>query len=399
MALTRDQFAKLPGRVRNRIIKFSMGRNTGPQWFATLSPTFAAPTQLQPNRPLQFSLPLVSIQLVLRARVTIAGASYTTGIPEAPQTLIDRITVQGTHKRYGNQTPINISGATAFAWQRLYQSTGNDLIIGSTRSADPGMPFVQTAGITGGLIGAYDIMVGYDIPVHPFMGSGQTAKREALPFLWDPKDWNNDLTLTCYMGDQTSLGTPAGGTTVTFGGFGGSGAPTLEVFLNQSMFGDLRNVMSQPGLVIRSEQIVAPALTGVASNQLLNTPGLAKSVTSNLLVKTGLVLTGTSGGVNVFSALSDEQLDATSVYVDNKPIRDVLRNYAVKNYMGSAFNTVQPQGYLLTSFVEGGSVFTAFRGDTVPGSAFFGMRTDVLTASANNRQQFVQEIILGGPFK
>lgn len=396
--LTPGQFASLRSDQRSRLVKYTLGRQQGPQLVYSTTNTFAAPTQITPNGPLPIARPVESLLIVLRGRVVIGTADYTAGVPEAPQTLVDRIVVTGTHKRYGYQTPISLTGATAFTWLRLFQPLGNDLVLGTTRSLDPGMPFVQTTGMTAMAQGTYDFMVCYEIPVAPFMGVGQTAKREQTAFLWRPEDWNNDLSLTLFLGDKTSLGTPAGGTTVTWTAFGsGAGTPSVEVFLNYSLLGDLRYV-SGGGLCVRTEQLVAPALTAVATDIQLNTPGLQKAVTTNIVTKTGIVLTGTSGGVNVYASLSDVQLDRTRVLLDNKVIRDFGRNYAAKNYYGRQLSTVQPQGYFLTSFVEGGSVMTALRGDTAGPSANLYQKTDVLTANANNRQGFVQEIVLGGPF-
>jgi hypothetical protein len=387
-------------RIRARARREQLGRFTGPELFQSDSnaATFAAgSTRTFLSNPVNLVRPLEFIEIVMRTRLTIGGASYTVGVPEAPQTLLERVRVSGTHKRWGNVTPINLAGATAFAWLRCFQGFGNDLIIGTTRSADPGMPFVQTTGLTGGAIGTYDVELHYHIPVGPLVGSSQSAKLSALPFLWNPDDWEDQsIQIELTWGDRTSLGTPAGGTTTAFTAFGSaSGNPLAEIYLGYAQLKEWRH-MGPRGLVIRSDRVVNPALTAVATGTELIR--LAKQMTSSVLVKTGVILTGTTSGVNVFASLSDVQLDQIGIQLDNKELRATVRQLAWKNYVSRMFNTIIPQGYFVLPFVESGNVQNLFRGDKVAGGANLAVVCDVLTASADNRQHVVQEQIYGGPF-
>jgi hypothetical protein len=388
--------AQTAGNI-NRLADHTLGRYQGPEPFFSTTNTFAAPTAIRPNRPIPLARALESVQILIRGRLVIGTANYTAGVPEAPQTLLERIIIRGNHRQYGSQVPINISGATAFAWARLFQQKGNDLLFGTTRSADPGMPFVGTTGLTTGATGTYDFHIAYEVPVAPMLGMSPSGKRAMIPFLWREEDWGNTLLLQLDMGDRTSLGTPAGGTTTTWTAFGSAtGVPTVEVFLNYSLMGAFART-GRNGLVVRSEDVVTPSLVAAATNAPLGTE-LRKQITTNIIVKSGIVLTGTSAGVNVFASLSDVQLDRTRVLADTKPIRDTGRNLSAKSYYGRMFNTIQPQGYLLLSFIEGGNPLLALRAEKIPGGSQFALYTDVLTADANNRQHVIQEQVYGGPY-
>lgn len=389
-----DQLAAL-----QRAADETLGRFTGPVPFYSTTNTFAAPTTVRVPNPIPLAKSLESIIVVLRGRIVIGVANYTVGVPEAPQTLLERLTVRGTHTALGGQIPIDISGAMAFVWPQLVTPFGTSLRLGATyaRSADPGQPFAQTVGLTTGAQGTYDFEIVYQVPVGPFLGNGASEIRGLMPFLWRAEDWGDSLQLELQLGDRTSLGTPAGTTTTVWTAYGSAaGLPSVEVFLNYSLMGSFMSA-GRSGFVVRSEQAVVPALVGVASDQQLGA-FLRRAVTTQAIVKSGVVLTGTSAGVTVFASLSDLQLDRTRLVVDQKAIRDTARNYASKAYLQRMFGSVHPEGYFALAFVEAGNPLLALRLDQAPAGAQAMLRTDVLSASANNRQTVVQEHIIGGPF-
>jgi hypothetical protein len=107
---------------------------------------------------------------------------------------------------------------------------------------------------------------------------------------------------------------------------------------------------------------------------------------------------GQSAGVQTYESLSDTLLENKQVLVDNKPIRNNNDNIVQKVYYGGMLDTVQPQGYLNLSFVEGQNGLLAYRGDGLPAGSQFELVSDILAASANNRVALVQEMVYGGPF-
>ncbi|MGH9373371.1 MAG: hypothetical protein ACRD15_17765 [Vicinamibacterales bacterium] len=377
----------------------TLGRFTGPVPFYSTTNTFAAPNTIRVPNPVPLSKALESILVVLRFRLAITVANYTVGVPEAPQTLLERLVVRGNHSRLGGQIPIDISGATAFVWPNLSTPFATNLRMGATyaRSADPGQPFVQTLGLSTGAIGSYDVEVVYQIPVGPFLGNGATEIRSLMPFLWRAEDWGDSLQVELQLGDRTSLGTPAGTTVTTWTAYGSAaGSPSVEVFLNYSLMGQLSGI-GQGGFLVRTEQAAVPALTGIATDQQLGS-FLRRAVTTRVLTKSGILLAGTSAGVTVFGSLSDLQLDRTRLVVDQKAIRDTARNYAMKAYLQRMFGCVHPEGYFDLDFCESGNPLLALRLDQSPPGVQAMLRTDVLTANAANRQNIVQEYVIGGPF-
>ncbi len=76
-----------------------LGRNQGPELF--YQQQFAAGTQPIIPKNLNLNRPMERLHLVFRGRVTIGVANYTAVAAEAPQTIIQRIRVFGTHRRFG----------------------------------------------------------------------------------------------------------------------------------------------------------------------------------------------------------------------------------------------------------------------------------------------------------
>lgn len=384
--LTADQLKQLADQV--------LGRYNGPeQLFAPQAVTMAAVQVVRPGNPIPLARALESIKVVWRGRLVIGTADYTAGVPEAPQSLIERIVIRGNHKVFSNQILLDVSGATMFAGMKCYSVRGNIAMNGTTLLGDLGSPLPST-GIAAGTQGTYDLEIHYEIPMAPW---GVWNAQQAAPFLWREEDFGNSLQIEVTVGDRTSLGTPAGGSTTTWTAFGSAaGTPSVEFYGNYSMLGPLQGVGNN-GIVLRSEINAAPFLVGVASRTQLGAQ-LRKVTTTNILIKSGIGLTGVSAGVNVFASLSDVQLTRTRLMAAQKAIKDMVANYATKAYYATKFGSFAPQGYLPFSFIEGGQVYAALRGTDMPDGAQFTIETDVLTANANNRQTILQEQIYGGPF-
>jgi hypothetical protein len=371
-----------------------LGRNQGPELF--FQQPFATLTSPVIPKVINLNRPLERIHIVWRGRVQIATANFTTIASEAPQTIIQRIRLTGLHRRYGALAPIDISGATAFAYTRLFRLRTSSLYITTggitTRQADPSVPF-QQVGTTFGNIGTYDLEVHYDIPLIPILNVGSESEISTVPFLFQQADWQDTLQLQLFFGDATSFGTP-GTAVTTFSAFGsGSGSPLVSIFSNYEILGPLANSVS-PAVVVRNEQTIT-TVTSVANNVRLLL--MQKQKTGNILIKSGTLLTGSSAGVSVFGALQDTMLDLTQVVVDNKPVRNNFNNFAQKEYAGYVFGTALPQGYLNFPFQDSMSPYTYFRGDLLAGGSTFEVDSNILTANANNAVGIIQEQVIGDP--
>jgi hypothetical protein len=378
------------GGLSRRAVASILGRFQGPELFITQ--TFQALTSPILPRNLNLTRPLESIKIMWRGRVAIATANFTTIAAEAPQSIIQRIRLTGTHRLWNQLVPIDISGPSAFAWARLFQVRSNSLYINGTRQADPSVPFAQV-GATFGNIGTYDLEIHYDIPLGPMFGP--QSRIAGVPFMYLPQDWADTLQLQLFFGDNTSFGTP-GTAVTTFSAFGsGAGSPTVTVALNYAILGPLANSI-QGAVCIRNENttVGGPVAAAALAQRLVL---LQKQKTTNLVVKSGTLLTGSSAGVQVYGALLDTMLDRTQIILDNKPVRNNQSNAQAKEYAGKMFNTVIPGGYQLFTFVDSQNPLTYYRGDQVPGGSTFELDSDVLTATANQAVSITQEQVFGTP--
>jgi hypothetical protein len=372
----------------------SLGRFTGPQRLFSTTTPLTSVTAIQIPGYINLDLPGESIEVVIRFRDVIAVANMTTAAAESPVSLVQNFLLFGIHKKFGAQQPINMSGATQFAYLQMFQLVGSTAMYGATvaaaaRQAFLDLPYARTLAQFGNT-GTYEVELHYPIP-SGLLGT-DFGNKGMLPYLWYKDDWGDSMQFRITLADSSGFGVNAGGTTHTFTAFGSAaGLPTVEVNVNYSLLGDFRKVI-QRGTILRNEQPIT-TLTAAVTNTRIRL--LDKLITSNVLVKAGTILAGTTAGVSDFGALSDAQLANTNIKMAFKPIRNTASNYSMKQYLMRMFNTIHPQGYFLLSFVEGGHPFNAFRGDDSSYSgATFELLTDVLTAGATQQVNVVQEEIL-----
>lgn len=374
-----------------------IGRFQAPELFFSGTQDFTTPSTLLVPRTLNLTRPLDSITIELQFRLTVTVGAYAAVSPEAPQNILQKILLNGTHRAFGAITPINISGATQFAWPTLFQTRGNDALISVgggalNRVAEPGRAIAS--GFTGA-VATHDMVVIYNVPLGPQFGTGQAAKRNSAGFLYMPQDWADSLSLQLQFGDKSAMGDPTGAT-VAFTSFGSAaGLPLVRIHLNYSILGQAANSISA-GVTLRQENSLSTFVTAGLQQRLT---ALQKRITTHLMVKSGINQTaGLTAGVQTFASLSDQQLDRTQIQVDNKPVRNNQSNFVAKAYYERMYDSVIPSGYFLLSFLDAQNPLLAYRGDQLSGGSTFEIISDVLTASANNRQQYVQEQVIGGDF-
>lgn len=381
--------AGMPPMGIGHLAQAYLGRNQGPEFF-TSQPHNGIAQQILIPRNLSINRPLEALILRWRGRVVIGTANFTNVAAEAPWTILNRLNVTGTFKGTA-LTPVSLTGATMAAWTRLFGHRGSSAYVNGIRQAEPSVPYAQGLANFGD-IGTYDLDLWYVLPTWPIVAEANAAINQ-VPYLWQPQDWADSLQIRLELGDATSFGTPAGGTTTTFTAFGtGAGTPTLDIFTRYVILGALRGGF-RTAAVIRNENTITAGMANVGSNTRI-TP-LQKQKTTNVLVKSGLSLV-TNPGVQVFGSLTDAMLDQTLIVVDNKRIRNNLSNLAAKESVGYDFGTVEPQGYLPFSFISSQSARTAFRADlpTVVGAgSSFELDTDIIAANAANQVNVVQEMI------
>lgn len=371
-----------------------LGRFSGPEFF--FNQAFAINTAPFLTRPIPIGEALESIRLVFRGRLVIGTADYTTAAAEIPQSLLTNIMLSGISAPYGQQTLLNMSGATLFALQRCFKLRGNSLYVGNTtsqtRAADLNVPNNSSGNGMAALVqGTYDIEQHFNIPLTPFVNPH--AQIDALSYMLRPEDWQQGLALQLTWGGPSALGTAAGGTTSTWTAWGSAaGSPSMYVYLNTCLLGELRK--TYPSAIVTRTERPVPASVGqtAANNVLLQT--LSKTRTTSIVIKQGLSLAASPS--TTFASLSELQLGNLQLQVNNNPIRNFQDWWAMKEYYGEKFGTIIPGGYNLISFVESGRL-GAQLSDAIDASARFDFVGNVLTTGATQQQTIIQEQVLGDP--
>lgn len=385
----------MAGNLTVRQVASLLGRNQGPEFFFqqpwTALNNVVIPKAINLNRPLE------RVHMVWQGRIAITVANMTPVYAESVQNLIQTFKLTGTHAAFKAITPINLTGADAFAWPKLFRPRGGSIYVNGARSENLDIPagFPAGTGFLGTTAGSpYDTEIHYDIPLVPVLPAA--AKVSVVPFLYQQKDWGDTLQIFLTFADSTALGTAAGSTT-TFTGFqSGAGTPQLFLLTNYEILGALAESISS-AVVIRNTQSIPQAnITGAAST-LQRLQLLQKQKTTNVLLKSGALAAGTSAGVSVYSTLSDLIFQQTQIVVDNKPVRNNFLNAAFKEYMGFAFDARLPQGYLPMSFIDSMNPLTAYPADQLAGGSTFELDSQVLTGGATNFAEVIQEQYLGVP--
>jgi hypothetical protein len=376
----------------------TLGRYQGPELFQSLNVDLNTPQTVVLPRQLNINRPLHSILIQLAFRVTVTVGAYADVSVEAPQSILQNIQLRGIHRSYGSLIPLDITGATAWAYSKLFQNNPYSerfISVGGgalTAAAAPGVPF--TSPFTGA-VNTHDVIVNYFLPMVPLLGADQAVKRQQVNYLLMPDDWTDTLQLELRFGNASALGDTTGAT-VAFTAFGSAtGLPTMEVHLNHGILGPFARGM-RSGVVLRQERQLTD-VQSLATQQRLT--ALQKRITNIVLVKSGLIETlGTTSGVQCFDTLSDAILNRTQIEVDNKPLRQNDNNRLQRCYNSGMMNTTSMEGYLPLTFFDGQNPLLAYRGDGLSGGSTFELLTDIITANAATRVNYVQEQVIGGPY-
>lgn len=376
-----------------------IGRFQGIEQFDKRTIAFGTPFTTQ-YQPFNLNRPLESILIVWKGRVTVSVGAYADLGAEAPQNLLQRIRLEGQHATYGNIVPIDISGATAFAYPFMTQeNSGNEIYISKAGGAftlqNP--PTVPATGSFDGTIATHDMLLIWNVVLPPSFGIGSEAKRWLNSFLYMPGDWGDRLRLSLTWGDKSALGDPTGAT-VAFSAFqSATGDPEVSVHLNYSILGPLADAAAgNSGIVVRNEQMFTTFTALATATQIAQ---LQKRITTGVLIKSGLLeLTAQTAGVSTFEDMSDLMLERTQIAVDNKMIRQATVNLAERARLNRMFDSRPIQGYHMLSFIDGQNPLLSYRADGLAAGALFQLLSDVTSAAAGNRLTVTQEQIIGGPF-
>lgn len=385
----------MPANLTARQVASLLGRNQGPEFFFqqpwTALNNVVIPKAINLNRPLE------RLMLDWQGRIAVGTANITPVFPESLQNLIQTFKLTGTHAAFKALTPINLTGADAFAWPKLFKPRGNSTYVNNALADNLGIPagFPAGTGFLGTTAGSpYDTEIIWNVPLTPVLPVA--AKVNLVPFYYQQKDWGDTLQVFLTFADATALGT-LGTAVVTFSSFGaGTGTPQLFLFTNYEILGALAESISS-AVVIRNTQNIPQSQITSAAATLQRLQLLQKQKTTNVLIKSGTLAAGTSPGVSVYATLADNIFQQTQLIVDNKPVRNNFLNSAYKDYQAYSFDARWPQGYLDFSFIDSMNTLTAYPADQLAGGSVFEIDSQVLTGGASNFAEVIQEQYLGVP--
>jgi hypothetical protein len=337
---------------------------------------------VQLTQTFDLSLPLRGLRFVVKGRLVVGTAGFTTPYPEGFLGILSNIIFQGTNARQkGNVNLWNIDSATLWQMQHHFDfrmaqfdiSTGGGAI---TEQAVPDTP--TPAGYNPvGATGTYDFRIVVDLPAYPFGVSGGARPQ----FLIRNEEWKDSLQLTVTFGTQAGggatgfLGVSAAGTTVTWSSYGsGSGLPTLDVYSLPMVMGlDLKDQVV-PGFITRIAQPVnTPLQTAGSQVVLLN---LQKQPTTRIFFKTGTSVV--PNGNPAFATLSDVNATALGVLLGgNRNVRNLVDIFAHKQELVELYPHGPIQGYNCFDFIGSGNPDSAYPGDQIGDGTTFQLVANV----------------------
>lgn len=370
----------------NSLSKIAMDQ--GPQLWFSAPAGFGA--NVQATQPANLSLPSLGVQVIWRGRITVATTAYSTLNCEAPQNILQNITVNGKRARVGSATVYDGSGASLFLDDSAMEQLGGHLRINSVlipRLTSPvGLAVGTTSGTFGG-IGTFDVEVEYYVPFAPFGSSN------AIQTLYSQRDsdWNRTMNFTASIGTSASFGTGAGTVTATAYG-SATGSPTVYVYLIPTLQnGNGYNLLSQYQAGFCQRTPVAFSLATAGSNTQIRQLD-SQYDTSRIYTKAGVI---DSNGDYV--SLSDDIVSQFFLTRGNKPLVQFNDTFSQKRHAERKNNTILPQGLNLIDFVGSHSKSQPAAALQATNAATQLVLSGNWTATSNGQLEILQEEILENP--
>jgi hypothetical protein len=364
---------------------------------ATPSGTAAASLggTVQLTQTFDLSLPIRGLRFVVKGRLVVGTAAFTTPYPEGFLGILSNITFQGTNARQkGNVNLYNIDSATLWIIQHHFDfrtgqydiSTGGGAI---TEQAIPDTPLPASYNPTNAT-GTFDFRIVVDMPFYPFSAPPGVRPQ----FLVRNDEWKDSLQLTVVFATQAGagatgfLGVSGGTTTVAWSSYGSAGgAPTLDVYSLPMIMGlDLKDHVV-PGFMTRIAQPINTPLQAAGSQiVLLN---LQKQPTTRVFVKVGTSLV--PNGNPAFATLSDTNATSMGILLGgNRNVRNLVDIFAHKQELVELYPHGPIVGYNCFDFIGSGNPDSSYPGDQIGDGTTFQIVSNV-TGVANGYGIIVQE--------
>ena len=360
---------------------------------AGLTGAGAGAVQQNINGQVDLSTPLKGFRFIVKGRVVVATANYTSANPESFLNLVSKIRIVGTNKLQGGNVTIvdsDLASLYAFAMLNQYQNGFIEVTSGGvvTLVARPGIPYANLAALT---TGTYDFIISFDLPLAPF-GIPELAESA---FIMRATEWTNAVNIHLEFpavpdNSANPLGTSATTTVTTISGFGGGGTMTVDIYELPVLMGKSRSSLV-PGILSRTSVPLGAVLQSSLNNGLLIT--LEKQATARVYLKIGI---GTA--FPVFTSLSDTVLSALGIQIGtDKNVRNLVDIYAERSDACDDYDVPPIQGYFMLDFLnKTGNPDRAYPGDQLDASQTFRL-IGSCPGTANAQGEVLQEQIIYKP--
>lgn len=391
-----------------KALQKAIGRDQGPQlWFSsTFTPVSSGTVQVQSQQPADLSRPSEGVMIIVRYRATIGTAAYASLNAEAPQNLLGQIRLYGNNGRTGATVPYYGSGATLFALDSMFDTSGvggKQWITSSVAGSFARMPRLSSPmGLTVGTaiyefggVASYDVETHYYIPFGPFGGTAL----QGLLFSQRDADWNRTMNIQLTFGGNTGAATDNFGVkgssgTLAFTAYGsGSGNPSVNVYLiptlQQSATGAVVTQYNS-GVIQRNAQ--APQASPVNNATNTQIALLQNYDTPEIMVKTGVVTS-----LGDYSSLSDSIFTKLYNTVGGKPVVQLNDEYSQKDWYEQKVQGLFPQGYTALDWVGAGYRMNWARVFKAPTAGTQWILSADIAGASNQQAEIIQEQVLVEP--
>lgn len=383
-------------------------RPTGPKYITTVNfPTTVGASSggtFSVIQAVDLTLPIRGFRFVIKGRVAVATANYTTVNPESLLNLITAILISGINRRQGgNATIYQGDLATLFALAQIVQTKAGYIQVNGVQAYRPGVPVgisstpnnanplvpLTTAG------SPYDFVIVLDYPFAPFGLSGALGALE-LGFIMRQEEWKDSVTFkfttpTVLDNSANPLGTSAPTTVTAITAFGaGTGTPSIDIYSLPVILGSTRGLVV-PGILSRNVQPINPALFS-ATTPNVELLRFQKQMTPRIFIRAGV------GTVNpIFTSFSDTLLSAIGTQVGtDRNVRDTLDIFAHRSEAIEHYDVMAIQGHHLFDFMQTGNPDAGYPGDQTGDGAVLRLVANV-TSTANGQVNALQEQIIQKP--
>lgn len=383
-------------------------RPTGPKYITTVNfPVTVGASSggtFSVIQAVDLTLPLRGFRFIIKGRVAVATANYTTVNPESILNLLTGMLISGINRRQGgNATIYQGDLATLYALGQIVQSKAGYIQVNGVQAYRPGVPVgisstpnnvnpllpLTTAG------SPYDFVIVVDYPFAPFGLSGNLGALE-LGYIMRQEEWKDSVTFkfttpTVLDNAANPLGTSAATTVTAITAFGsGAGTPSIDIYSLPVILGSTRGLVV-PGILSRNVQPVNTSLFS-ATTPNVELLRFQKQMTPRIFVRAGV------GTVNpIFTSFSDAILASIGIQVGtDRNVRDTLDIFAHRSEAVEHYDVMAVQGHHIFDFMQTGNPDAGYPGDQTGDGAVLRMVANTAN-TANGQVNILQEQIIQKP--